>query len=67
MPESTQSLPAPLLNPKEAARILDISTRTLNRLVKRGDIAFVRVGGSLRFKPADLADFINQNRVRGND
>lgn len=67
MPDLTQTLPSPLLNPKETARSLGISTRTLNRLIQRGDIAVVRVGGSLRFKPDDLVAFINQNRSRGND
>ena len=67
MSDPTSSLPPPLLNPKEAARILDISTRTLARMIKRGDIAFVRVGGSLRFKPDDLVAFIGENRTHGND
>ena len=62
MPDPDQPLPAPLLKPGKAAEILDISTRTLNRLVKRGDIAVVRVGGSLRFTLDDLAAFIERNR-----
>jgi len=62
MPNPGRPFPARLLKPRKAAEILDISTRTLSRLVKNGDIAVVRVGGSLRFTLDDLAAFIERNR-----
>ena len=62
MPDPGQPFPDPLLKPGKTAEILDISTRTLSRLVKNGDIAVVRVGGSLRFTLDDLAAFIERNR-----
>ncbi|MBT3787419.1 MAG: helix-turn-helix domain-containing protein [Alphaproteobacteria bacterium] len=63
MTETRPSSPSPVLSPKDAARLLGISSRTLARLVKRREIAFVRVGGSLRFKPDDLRAFVDQNRT----
>ena len=67
MPDPGLPVPAPLLKPEDAALILSISTRTLKRMIKRGDIAFVRVGGSLRFKPDDLVTFIRTNRTSGDE
>ena len=65
MVESTQPLPTRLLAPKEAARFLGISNRTLDRLVKQGMVAVVRLGGSRRFKLEDLMATIERNRSGG--
>ena len=65
MAESTQPLPTRLLTPKEAARFLSISIRALDRLVKLGTVAIVRLGGSRRFRLEDLMATIEQNRTGG--
>ena len=63
--ESSQPILTPLLTPKEAARFLGISNRTLDRLVKKGVVAVVRMGGSRRFKLEDLLTAIERNRTGG--
>ena len=65
MAESGQPMPSRLLSPKEAARFLGISNRTLDRLVKLGMVAVVRIGGSRRFKLEDLMATIERNRSGG--
>ncbi|MBT3905393.1 MAG: helix-turn-helix domain-containing protein [Rhodospirillaceae bacterium] len=67
MAEQTPNTPTRLLKPEEAARFLSISTRTLSRLVTRGDVAVIRVGGSRRFRLKDLLAAIDQNRSGGNE
>ena len=65
MTKSGHTLPSRLLTPKEAARFLGISSRTLDRLVKQGLVAVVRMGGSRRFKLEDLLAAIERNRTGG--
>lgn len=66
MVEQVSSATTRLLKPEEAARFLGISTRTLTRLVKQGDVAIVRLGGSRRFRMEDLLVAIEKNRSGGN-
>ena len=47
-------VPEVLVDATEAARVLDISPRTLRRWVDLGQIPFRRVGRSLRFPLASL-------------
>ena len=65
MTKSDHPLPSRLLTPKEAARFLGISNRTLDRLVKQGMVAVVRIGGSRRFKLEDLMTVIERHRTGG--
>ncbi|NHA01893.1 helix-turn-helix domain-containing protein [Nocardioides sp. W3-2-3] len=44
-----------LLTPDEAAEFLRVSRWTLNSLRRSGDICGVRIGGSWRYDPDDLA------------
>ena len=67
MSEEPQKPPTRLLTPKEAALFLGISKRTLDRLVKQGVIAVVRLGGSRRFTMDDLLSTINRYRAGGYD
>jgi excisionase family DNA binding protein len=48
-----------LLRPREAARMLGISERTLRRRVAQGAVTAVRSGGLLRFRVDDLKEFAN--------
>jgi predicted DNA-binding transcriptional regulator AlpA len=52
-----------VLNQKEAAKLLGVSPRTLerHRLTGTGP-RFARVGGRLiRYRPSDLADYVERN------
>jgi excisionase family DNA binding protein len=54
-----------LITQKEAARRLGISTRTLERYRVTGTgPAFTRLGKLVRYRPEDLAEFVNSNRRR---
>jgi hypothetical protein len=59
-------IPKCLLIPRNAARALAVSERTLWGLTyPRGPIRAVRIGRAVRYDPADLADFIaGQKGVR---
>lgn len=46
------------LVPREVAAILNISTRTLQRLTNEGAISSVRVRKSVRYTPEQLQEFI---------
>ena len=51
-----------LLKPKEAASVLAVSERTLWTLTNDGSIPAVRIGRSVRYDPADLAAWIEQQK-----
>ena len=53
-----------LLRPREAAKILDINPSTLWRLQTAGEIPYIRIGNSVKYRPSDLQAFI-ENNVRG--
>jgi excisionase family DNA binding protein len=48
---------------REAARYLGVSLGSLER-VRRSGLAYIRVGNLVRFRPEDLADYIEQRRVK---
>jgi hypothetical protein len=53
----------PLLNENEAARILGLSPKTLQRWrVYRRGVRFLKIGGTVRYDPADIADYIDAQR-----
>lgn len=54
-----------LLKPKEAARYLSISVRTVKRLTARGELPHVRIGGSMRFVMADVLAYVARRRSDG--
>jgi excisionase family DNA binding protein len=51
----------PLLDSHQAAAILKVHPRTLQRLVHRGEIAAVHVGKLWRFKPSALTAWIDRD------
>jgi len=51
-----------LLRPDEVAEMLAVSRRTIYRLARAGEIASVPLGANLRFKPEDIAAFIESRR-----
>lgn len=57
----------PLLLPAtEAARLLNVSPRTLWSITHpRGSLAVVRIGSRTLYSPADLAAWIDAQKVKG--
>jgi len=54
-----------LVNETEAARILGLSVKTLRRWRWAGKPpCFLKLGGAVRYDPADLEAFIEQSRRR---
>lgn len=51
-----------LLTTEKAAHYLGVSARTVKNLMADGRLPFVKIGRSTRLDPADLNDFIAQNR-----
>jgi excisionase family DNA binding protein len=60
------SQPGALLNAKEARRLLGVSDRTLYTLVKTGELAAIKIGKLVRFRPEDIETFIQKQRGAGN-
>jgi excisionase family DNA binding protein len=54
-----------LLDLAAAAVRLALAPRTVRALAARGRLPYVRLGRSLRFTEADLADLIARSRVGG--
>jgi excisionase family DNA binding protein len=54
-PAARSTAPA-LLTTSEAANVLHVHPRTVQRLVERGELSAVRLGAAVRFDPADVAD-----------
>jgi len=48
----------------EVAQTLRISYRSVGRLIDRGELAFVKVGGRSFVEESELAAFIARNRKR---
>lgn len=53
-----------LLNPKQLAEYLQLSQRTVYRLLERGDIPAVKVGGQWRFRKAAVDEWLDVNMQR---
>jgi excisionase family DNA binding protein len=55
-----------LKSKRQAACYLGVSTGTLERLMRSG-LTYIRVSNLVRFRPEDLAAFIEQRRVSNAD
>ena len=51
-----------LITIAEAASILSVSTKTIRRLIKQGEITIIRIGRSIRIHKQDLVDFLGERR-----
>ncbi len=49
-----------LLTLAEAARLLHVSTRTLQRMIRNHDLPALKVGGQWRLRGSQLADWIER-------
>ncbi len=68
MQTAVASRPSPLVDEKVAAEILGLADGTLSvwRCVKRyPELAYVRVGRSIRYRLSDIEKFIESRRVGG--
>lgn len=50
-----------LYSQREAAEILSLSEQTVRRLTKAGRLRPVRIGAAVRYRDADLEEFIEAN------
>lgn len=57
--------PQILMKPKEAAKFLAISEKTLWNLRKRGEIPYLKIGRSVRYPVDDLRRWISRRRKGG--
>ena len=55
-----------LMNTKQVAELLQVSTRQVDVLRQKNALPFIAVGGSIRFDRADVAGWLKSQR-RGND
>ncbi|MCB1469510.1 MAG: helix-turn-helix domain-containing protein [Rhizobiaceae bacterium] len=51
------------LSEKDASILLGVSIDTIQRIRKRGEIAFRKIGGRIRYTQADLAEYLEASRV----
>ncbi len=61
---SVRSVEAALLTTREAADLLHVHPRTVQRLVERGELAAVHVGTAVRFERTDIADLTARLKSR---
>lgn len=61
-PHTTTSAQRPLRTVKGAAERLNVSTRTVRRLIGAGELAVVRIGRSIRISDDDLDSLIARQR-----
>lgn len=59
------SLAPALLTTQEAADLLHVHPRTVQRLVERGELSAVHLGAAVRFDPADVADLTARLKASG--
>ena len=62
-PEPRVAAPTLALRPREAATAIGVSTRTLERLTKAGEIAFVPAGRCRLYLVSDLETYLTSRRV----
>ena len=65
MTNNFDQMPKRLLNSRDVAEILQISTSKVYKLMRCGELAAVHIGKSIRVKPADLEAFITDNTTYG--
>ena len=57
-------MPFKLFNTDETAEILGIGRRGVQERVASRELACIKIGRSTRFSAADIADFVERNRVK---
>jgi excisionase family DNA binding protein len=54
-----------MFDKQSLARYFRVSTDTIDRLVKAGELQAVRIGAQVRFTPEDVETFVERNGLRG--
>ncbi len=57
------AVPYDLLTPREVAEVMRVSTMTVYRLIKSGELRAIRVGKHLRIRGNDVAAFLDARVV----
>ncbi len=57
------AVPYDLLTPREVAEVMRVSTMTVYRLIKSGELRAIRVGKHLRIRGADVVTFLDDRVV----
>ena len=57
------TVPHDLLTPREVAEVMRVSTMTVYRLIKAGDLPAIRVGKHLRIRGEEVAAFLDARVV----
>jgi excisionase family DNA binding protein len=52
----------PVLSVNEAAHVLGVQRSTLYRLLRNGELDFVRVGKRRKFRPEDIDAYLERSR-----
>lgn len=58
------NLPKRLLDKKMMARLLGLSTETILRMVRRGDLPAKKLAGRLRFDPREISQWLDEQTAR---
>jgi len=53
-----------LLTIKEVAHVLNVSVRTVHRIIKLKQLTYFRVRGQLRFDPVHLDQYLQKRTIR---
>ena len=52
-----------LFNKKQVAELLNVSTKTISRLIAKGELPIIQIGRNIRIKKSDVFEFVErQNR-----
>jgi excisionase family DNA binding protein len=62
-PESSTT-PEPLWTAEQVRTRLGVTLRTLYRFTKSRKLTYIKIGGILRFNPADVERFVEKRTVR---
>ncbi len=57
-------MPGQLLNIKQVQELLDLSERTVFRLIKGGELKGFKAGREWRFEESDIEDYIKRQREK---
>lgn len=57
------AVPYDLLTPREVAEVMRVSTMTVYRLIKSGQLRAIRVGKHLRIRGNDVVEFLDARVV----
>lgn len=53
-----------MLTMKELTELFKVSRATIYKMIDKGDLAFVRISGQLRFLEKDVEEYIGRHRVK---